>query len=591
MPKSNESINQDLEDLLTSKGYDVTSLDSSGKEVPVASEADLFQFHFHRDGKDYGTVTATIDGLQKLTIYYDDEISNSGGINESDGQGAGDTSWLGLLKQLKKFAQQRQLGFVLKDTGRIRNDMKRRVHAKKLEESKMAELDDDLKYMNDSDFKKLYKMTKKEARAELKPKKQVAEGSEQQYAVTIDAIDHGVLAPVTVVAGSSEEAKQKAIAGVKASMNRRGYELMVRSVSAKPEQRVAANTQTKLDEGYYGNKKMSYSDDTPTVKMVIKHNRQLEETSQRFRYIESIFLETSAGERFALPTRKTGEARAFARHIAEGGEYKDSRWSHIAEICEDIGNLSGFVRATNKREQFNESAQRMISEAVEQYGQLRETLKRIQSSNGYNKYFESYEPRTITEDEDNDLSESFTQGTIDSRIERALPTLSKFGIKTSKMNESEIFEQWADSLVTESLGLDNERQMEDLVELLSDKISVGPNAEVAIGELRDVIEDDELYNRLKRAAKTDPDADARPQIIAWMQEQNNQRYQNVLDQIEMSDDDSNQGEMGNAEQGEVEEPPEMPPKKKQPQPQPDAEVPPMNESDVALANFKRLLGR
>jgi hypothetical protein len=163
------------------------------------------------------------------------------------------------------------------------------------------------------------------------------------------------------------------------------------------------------------------------------------------------------------------------------------------------------------------------------------------------------------------------------------------------MNESEIFEQWADSLVTESLGLDNERQMEDLVELLSDKISVGPNAEVAIGELRDVIEDEELYNRLKRAAKADPDADARPQIIAWMQEQNNQRYQNVLDQIEMSDDDSKQGEMGNAEQGEVEEPPEMPPKKKQPQPQPqsqsDAEVPPMNEGDVALANFKRLIGR
>jgi hypothetical protein len=67
----------------------------------------------------------------------------------------------------------------------------------------------------------------------------VAEGSEQQYAVTIDAIDHGVLAPVTVVASSEEEAKQKAIAGVKASMIKRGYELMVRRVSAKPEQGVA----------------------------------------------------------------------------------------------------------------------------------------------------------------------------------------------------------------------------------------------------------------------------------------------------------------------------------------------------------------
>ncbi len=73
----------------------------------------------------------------------------------------------------------------------------------------------------------------------LMKKHGIAEGSEQQYAVTIDAIDHGVLAPVTVVASSEEEAKQKAIAGVKASMIKRGYELMVRSVSAKPESGVA----------------------------------------------------------------------------------------------------------------------------------------------------------------------------------------------------------------------------------------------------------------------------------------------------------------------------------------------------------------
>jgi hypothetical protein len=40
-------------------------------------------FHFHRGGKDYGTVTATIDGLKKLTLYYDDSIADSG-VNEDD---------------------------------------------------------------------------------------------------------------------------------------------------------------------------------------------------------------------------------------------------------------------------------------------------------------------------------------------------------------------------------------------------------------------------------------------------------------------------------------------------------------------------
>ena len=165
MPKSQDSINKDLEDLLVAKGYDVTALDSSGKEVPVADSADLFTFHFHRGGKDYGTVTATIDGLQKLTLYYDDEIAKSG----SSDTGEEGTSWFSLLKQLKKFAQRHQLGFVLKDTDRLRQDMKRRQHVKKLEEGRVKELTADLKDMTDEEFKKAYKMT--EARVELKPKK------------------------------------------------------------------------------------------------------------------------------------------------------------------------------------------------------------------------------------------------------------------------------------------------------------------------------------------------------------------------------------------------------------------------------------
>lgn len=55
-----------------------------------------------------------------------------------------------------------------------------------------------------------------------------------QYQVTIDAVDHGVLAPITVTASTPNEAKQKAVDATKASMIKRGYELSVRSVSAKP---------------------------------------------------------------------------------------------------------------------------------------------------------------------------------------------------------------------------------------------------------------------------------------------------------------------------------------------------------------------
>lgn len=513
MPKSSESINRDLEELLVSKVHNVTTLDSSGKETPTSDLADVFQFHFHSGGKDLGTVTASIDGLQKLTIYYDDQIAGSGATESDEDRGMNGTSWISLIKQLKKFAQQHQLGFVLKNSDRLRSDMKRRQQTKKLEEAAVKELTTDLKDMTDSEFKETYKMTKAEARAELKPKKQAE-----------------------------------------------------------------TNTQTKLDEGYYGNRKMSYNDVMPEVKMIIKHNRQLEETDQRFRHIERIFLETSLGERFSVPTNKPSRARMFARHIAEGGQYRDDRWSHLNEICEDLDKLGGFVRATqNNHQQFNESAQQMISEAQEQYTELRETAKRLASSRGYSQYFESYAPRTITED-DSDLAEAFMHSTIDMRIESALPTLSKFGIRVGKIAESDMFAEWADDLVNETLDPYNPRQIQTLIELLSDTLPVGPNADVAIGELEDVIEDEELYNRLRATAKADPNVDARPQIVAWMQEQDKEKYRQVLDKINAADQEQATTQKNN-------------PPSPRPQQPPKDEEPSMNEGDYMLENIRRLLGK
>jgi len=341
----------------------------------------------------------------------------------------------------------------------------------------------------------------------------------------------------------------------------------------------AKNTQqTKLDEGYYGNRKMSYSDETPTVKMVIKHNRQLEETDQRFRYIEKIFLETSDGERFGVPTNKPSRARMFARHIAEGGQYKDERWSHLNEICEDLDKLGGFVRAThNKREQFNESAQQMIVEANEQYVKLREVAKKISGSKGYNQYFDTYEPKVINED-GGDLTEAFKSNSIDPRIESALPTLSKFGIKVGIIKESDMFAEWADLMVKETLDVHSPRQIEAIVELLNSELLVGPNAEVAIGELSDIIENDDLYDRLRNSARINPNSDARPQIIAWMQEQPHGKYRQILDKIKLGN-----GNIDEPQQQSIKKPQET-------KPQTDNE-PSLNEDDAMLESIMRLLGK
>lgn len=331
MPKNQDSLNQELFSLLQSRGYNPTLLDTSGKEIPVPEEAEVFQFNFEKDDKDYGTATISIDGLHKLVIYFNENIANSPKTGQDDSE-----SWYSLLKQFKRFAQKHQLSFELKNIDRLKYDMAKRDYTK------------------------------------------------------------------------------------------------------------------KLDEGYHAmGKKASYNDSVPTTKMIIKHKRNMEEGEQRFRQIDKIFIENSLGERILAPTNKPGIGRAFARHIAEGGRPYDERWNHITKLCEDYGKMAGFVRAT-RNNQFNESAQKLVSEGVNHYLTLRETLHRLSGKKGYSQYFENWSPVLSEDDVDGDLGSMFTNSSLDPRIESVLPILSslKNNITDSPViAEVSELEEWADKVI------------------------------------------------------------------------------------------------------------------------------------------------
>jgi hypothetical protein len=110
MPKTNESMNSNLYELLQSQGFNVTLLSSSGQQVPVPQEAEVFQFEFVDDDRNRGTVTLTIDGLYKLIVYYNNEIFGAGHQSES---------WIKFVKLIKKFAQRNQLGFQLSNLDKL----------------------------------------------------------------------------------------------------------------------------------------------------------------------------------------------------------------------------------------------------------------------------------------------------------------------------------------------------------------------------------------------------------------------------------------------------------------------------------------
>jgi hypothetical protein len=422
MPKSNESINQELYDLLDTKGFQPKTYDSSGKVVPLPDDAEIIQFNYIKDNIDHGTVTITINGMKEMQVYFNDDITHS--VDRGVTKDMGDESqWTQFLKQLKKFATRRQLAFSIKNIDRLEADMKRRAASKKLE------------------------------------------------------------------------------------------------------------------EGYYGTRRTSFSDNTPRdVKLVIKHNKTLEEGDKRYRFIEKIFVETAVGERLLCPTVKPSQGRAFARHIVEGGQYRDERWNHIAEICEDIKNLGGFVRATRTKT-FNESAGKVVESARSHYGCLRETMHKLQTGRGYNSYFDNWQPMLTETEGETDFASMFSHKTVDPRIEKAIPVLNKIGIQITEMTEVQEFESWADGLINEELLPVSGGQIDDLVDLVgrdSEPMPVGADASSAIGELEGIIDNESLYNELRKAAQADPDNDARPVILGWLEKnRDNPVYDKILDKLEV----------------------------------------------------------
>jgi hypothetical protein len=129
MPVNQESTNRELYGLLKSRGYRPDMFSSSGKKVSVPDEAEAFQFEFIKGGKSYGKVTATIDGLHRLILYYGSDVADSPKY-DSDSSDS-DPSFSDLRKHLKRFAKNRGLGFELQDEDNLEADMAKREHNKK----------------------------------------------------------------------------------------------------------------------------------------------------------------------------------------------------------------------------------------------------------------------------------------------------------------------------------------------------------------------------------------------------------------------------------------------------------------------------
>ncbi len=275
-----------------------------------------------------------------------------------------------------------------------------------------------------------------------------------------------------------------------------------------------------LFESWSGRKDISWNAGATESRLVIKHKRNLGEGEARFRYVESLFIETAEGERYKLPFRNLTAGRAMLEHVRSGGRPYDLRGQHIAEMVTELTLLSRFKRA-NAGKLLEGDTATLVEQATLYADNLKNSLKSLTTRTGYSRYFESWQPAEPTEQEMviEGLKHLFVTQSIDQRIEDALPVIAKIQQQENAMKEANIFEAWAERLMEGTWQTpDTPEKQAELVKLLSTDLPVGADATNATEQLYDLLGDDILFDQLQALANEDANADARQVVLNRMQE-------------------------------------------------------------------------
>ena len=309
-----------------------------------------------------------------------------------------------------------------------------------------------------------------------------------------------------------------------------------------------------LFESWTGTKTVSYNDRPDSARLMIKHSKPIQEGDKRYRYVEKLFVETSDGERYKLPFTKLSGGRAMVEHVRQGGKPYDQRGQHIAEMVNELNVLSRFRRA-NYGKIFEGDTAQLVEQTNAYYETANKTLKHLSSTRGYTRYFESWNPAEVTEQEVviEGIKHLFVTQSIDHRIEEALPILARIQQQGTDMKEANIFETWASNLVEGTWQLpDTPEKKSKLVELLSQEFPVGTDATNSTEQLYDLLGDDELFDELEQLATQDPDADCRQVVYDRLQMlSDNPDIKAVIDQVQI-DPEAAMNPAPEVEPGEIE---------------------------------------
>ena len=264
------------------------------------------------------------------------------------------------------------------------------------------------------------------------------------------------------------------------------------------------------------------------ARLVIRHSERVDEEKPgaRSRKIESMFVETTQGERFRMPYNRLSLGRAMAQHVAHGGRIYDEAGQYISGMAEEMNNLAFFVRSTKNRQFEDAETAGMVEAACSRYKRLRETLVSLSKTRNYHSFAENFVPEDtdIIEEYDIDaLKERFVKKMFDDRLTNALPYVYRAYQQSMTEGNGLVseFAEWADELVEgDWASPDDPEQVEKLRKIMQKPILAGPDGDQASSAIEDIIGSDELNNAFAEVSQgpEGDKTDVRLNIIAWLGE-------------------------------------------------------------------------
>ena len=198
-----------------------------------------------------------------------------------------------------------------------------------------------------------------------------------------------------------------------------------------------------------GSRKSSYQPLADSVKIIVRHNKEVNEEVRgaRSRNIHSILVQRGE-EKFKMAENNLSAARAMARHLHNGGETFDEIGESITEMAREFKKLKEFVNYVKKSNLVNETNEEFVIMAMENIGNIKTNLKRLSGVKTYANAVESvlnYNNVEILQD-DLDLESKFTETHFDDKVANVMDSLKamtsrkqSFESKIVKAIESETF--------------------------------------------------------------------------------------------------------------------------------------------------------